>query len=158
MVQISRILAPILAYMAVGCAPIGHPDPRPIRSIGDDFKPYVADFEASYDWVVTTPIGFVDQLPDNKIGTCHTKTIKSGFPTTTYVYKWISIRRSYWDKATDISRLGLIYHELIHCEFEIHVHYNTLYSDYCPTSIMNNYLPSVYCLNKYWNSYVNEWQ
>lgn len=156
--KLKSLLISILAYLAAACTPIGHPDPRPFRSIGAEFKPYVADFQANYGWVVTTPIGFVDQLPNGKLGVCNVKIITEGFPSKTYTYKYIAIKRSFWDKASDIRRLAIIYHELIHCEFEVEGHLDDMHVDNCPTNIMSTYLPSDYCLNTYFDSYVKYWQ
>lgn len=156
---INRLVLLILVYLAAACAPIGHVDPRPIRSTDVEFKPYVADFEANYNVVVTTPIGFVDSFKDdvggNKIGTCTRRVVTS---SKTIVYKYISIKRSYWEEATDVSRLALIYHELIHCELGVKGHIDDRHEDDCATNFMNTFLPSAYCLDKYIDSYVKYWQ
>lgn len=151
----NSLLTLVLALWSVGCAPMAHVDPRPFKSTDAEIRPYVAEVEQLLNITAGTNIGFVDELEKESVGVCYIKVVPIFNDAITY--KWILIKRGYWNKATDRARLSLIIHELLHCDYNI-PHNNALRTDYCHESLMHESQPSDYCLHTHWDSYLSEWQ
>lgn len=60
----------------------------------------------------------------------------------------IVIKESYWNTATEASREQLMFHELGHCVLRLS-HNDNMWTDGCPSSIMNTVHLSDACYNKY---------
>jgi hypothetical protein len=89
------------------CA-VPYPDPRTIHGVNEEFLPYVDNYVAykgsaiSYD----IPIQF-SNLEHPKIGVCTIWTTGE---------RQIQIDREAWTSLSDSERIGLIFHELGHCD------------------------------------------
>lgn len=96
-----------LSLVMVACGKVTTPDPRTITSTNPEFIPYIQMFEKLYGRKIgDIPIGF-ENIMRPTIGQCTRWT--SG-------YKQIRIDPSYWQTASEPARIGLIFHELGHCE------------------------------------------
>lgn len=67
----------------------------------------------------------------------------------------IKIDPYFWDNSVEIVKSALMFHELGHCELDLE-HNKGKYSDGCPVSIMNDYIPVEDCLMYYWDDYINQ--
>ena len=74
-----------------------------------------------------------------------------------YLFKEITIDKGYWKNASEIKRKALVWHELGHCDLFL-LHNNSMFGDMCPKSVMNSFIPSEWCLNKYWEKYKREFR
>lgn len=91
------------------------------------FSPYVERFEAVTGAFNDTPISFGNVVRP-AIGTC--TRYNDG-------YKYVTINRSFWDRATDDQKEYLIFHELGHCV--LNISHNDKTNNGCPVSIMTKY-------------------
>ena len=93
-------------------------------------------------------IGFSDMFVGQTIGVCF------------YGFRTIMLRESYWLKASELQKKALVYHELGHCVCSAGLpkHDDRLHimEPRCPASIMHFSMPPEYCLEKYWNDYVDD--
>ena len=92
-------------------------------------------------------ISFVDEIKDDDpiykiIGSCNIFLF----------YKSIIIDRQNFLEASKIERKALLYHELAHCICDLD--HNNLQEMECHYSLMNELLPSQYCLEKHWDRYI----
>lgn len=118
------------------------------------FYKYVRDFLTYchiYDKQVTVnnlTIGFGETkwLGEDTIGICET-----GWFTDPK----ITILHSYWDEASDIGRMLLMYHELGHCLLDRDHNYS-LYLNHDPVSIMFPYILSDVIYKRHTNEYIKE--
>ena len=121
-------------------------DPRQGTHVDPDVAPYVADFEDIYGVVIwDIPITF-DDLEGNYIGIC--RTWDNG-------YREIFLDKDNWENSYEIERYAVVFHELGHCQFGLK-HNNSVMEDGCAYSLMNEYQPSLSCLQKHWDHYVKE--
>lgn len=114
------------------------------KSTNPIFLDYIKEFEAYYNNNITTPINFGSLSPEYS-GVCNEYTNGS---------KEIIINKNHWDKNNSIINKALIFHELGHCE--LNKSHKNNYENYCPTSLMNTYIPSEYCLLTYMDNYLDE--
>lgn len=139
----------------------------------EDYKDKVSiKFKIPKKFVAKTlTAGFSESFSeDGTIGIC-----KTWFDGDTE----IEILKSFWEESDEKTRAILVYHEATHCICgRGHTHSDGEYPDseflpskkwsaaeleskgyfpdYCPTSIMNPYLPNKFCINKYWDHYLQE--
>jgi len=137
-------LSALVALLAA-CAP--SPDSMTITqgSVGDDFKPYVAQYEQYKGAKMNQGISitFGDTGPNAQTaGICR---IQSNVRT-------IIVNKRYWDKFYESTRLELILHELGHCD--LNRPHNDKLVDGRAVSIMNSYL--FVLTPEYFNAYIAE--
>jgi predicted metallopeptidase len=150
----------LLAFLTLLTACGSFPDPRGQVGIAPSLKPYVADFEAYYGVTVSSSVNFVKSLPNRRLAQCRVWTAKKGIQpfVTTKTFTEVEVLENKWIYMSTQSRLALIYHELIHCEFKIPYHIEDLRPDGCPQNLMFSMLTVPYCLDKYWESYRSYWR
>lgn len=66
-------------------------------------------------------------------------------------FNYILIKKSWWDQSNFESKRALIFHELGHCGCLLS--HNNDEDLICPKGIMNEYLPSTWCLKKNKDNY-----
>lgn len=122
-------------------------DSREGYSINPDTLPYIAEFENTYNtYVYNIPVT-IRPITTGPIGLCI--TIANGL-------KEIILDDSFWyNDASEIQRKTLMFHELGHCIFNLQ-HNHFYLNDGCPGSIMHEYMPHTYCLERHWDYYLNE--
>lgn len=101
-------------------------------------------------------IEFVSEMEDNVIGACYHNELGI-LPK----YNYIKINKKFWfskDGSPDLIRKALIYHELAHCIALYYDHANdiSLPRSICQHSIMSPSIPANYCLERYWDYYLQE--
>lgn len=73
-----------------------------------------------------------------------------------YNINTIMIDKDEFFKSGSFSKKGLIFHELGHCVCKLGHNNQNRMDSYCPESLMNKYLPSEWCLAKYWKEYIGD--
>lgn len=68
---------------------------------------------------------------------------------------FIEINERYWYSLTEVQRVVLLSHELLHCDCD-KGHINDLLEDGCESSIMHEYAPDLSCINKHFVRYMTE--
>jgi hypothetical protein len=130
--------------------------------IDSELKPYYMSYlqEAKLRNRDLTPkylvIKFTDSIDNMVLGFCSIQTDKSNIFTTTPT---IIIDRSKWNKATELDKYTLMFHELHHCIGGYIGHDDSVDEDGYPKSLMNTYAVSVsYPLHtkNNWENYLNE--
>lgn len=125
------------------------PNP-PDFSTDTEFIPYIQEFEKfSKMDTSSVPIGF-DSLNEGVAGVCYYSEI-SGVISTAY----IKINRDYWNKYSQHKKINLIFHELGHCVLG-RDHTKWQVPNECPSSFMNDFIISNYCLKKHYKKYIKE--
>lgn len=72
---------------------------------------------------------------------------------------YIRVSRTFWKNADKLTKKALLFHELTHCVGLYYGHDNRYkISNYCPTSIMNSWIPDIGCLDYYWKDYMKDIQ
>jgi hypothetical protein len=121
--------------------------------IDEEFKPYYQEFQEVYGLYPQISITMMPEEyfkdPDNPkrlvVGHCHLEK------------KLIHISREYWDRASEVNRWELVFHELGHCFFRFRAHYDDLFSDNCPKSIMHSKIMITdRCFDKHFEHYYKE--
>jgi len=127
-----KILLFFSIIFIVGCAPGFEPG---VFAIDKRFSTQVSRFEQMYDIDVTVSVQMAKLAPP-QLGVCY----YAGRNNSTV--NLVQIDEEYWDRATDIEKEFLIYHELGHCVFGLK--HNDAYGkvgnyNSAPLSIMNTY-------------------
>ena len=110
------------------------------------FYPYIDLFEQYYGVNVNLDITFYS-LDEPTIGQCHSTS-----------NPYIKIDPEFWFSTDDLQQKALIFHELVHCVFGFMDHENAMLEEepYCPYSIMHKHIVPSYCLDKYYDHYIDE--
>lgn len=148
----NKLLMIILTVFVGACSTL-----TPHKDTDIAFEYYIIDFEYYYNVDVTIPINFVSELPGTKVGRCRLERKKDALGKTITI-RSILIRRDRWVLYNEFRRKALIYHELIHCQFDIMYHIEGKLSDNCPDNIMTWRLPTTLCIQKHWTYYREYWR
>jgi hypothetical protein len=120
----------LLALATSSCGKVRHSNLRAL-----EFVTYLQKFESEaikrnkHLEINELVIEIVKDLPDSAIGLCE---VGGNEPAK------ISLKRSYWDTASDLDKEQLIFHELGHCVL-LRYHDNKSLSNKNPASIMSSY-------------------
>jgi len=108
--MVKYLLSSLLLAMLGGCGPLVYVenyDPRTVRGIPEDVRPYIQLFEdAAGRAVADIPFGW-RKFRGERIGVC---TKHGG------AYPEVHLDPEYWAEATDVEREMLVFHELGHCD------------------------------------------
>ena len=118
-------------------------DPE-LQALNDEFIDLSGRNGIFYDAKVT--VGFVNSISKEKaIGQC----------TTMMWFREVDILKGYWERASDLSKKTLLFHELGHgyCGRQ---HNNKLRADGCPESLMNSVAVPDECVKVYYSEYIKE--
>ncbi|MHA1676038.1 MAG: hypothetical protein ACTSU6_02555 [Candidatus Njordarchaeales archaeon] len=120
-------------------------DPRKNTTSNQDFIPYIQEFESYLGYQIQDiPINFMDL--DTHVGVC--RSYSRG-------YREIHVDPTYWAKISEKQRINLIFHELGHCSLNLDHDYQIL-GDGCPNSFMYKSISDNFCLDKYYDHYIEE--
>lgn len=169
------VLALIICYLeAGGCTTINVGKQRPeyngidpkVRKMVNEYKELAKMRGIKFNKEVT--VGFKNINNDSVVGLCNYGLY----------FREIDLDAGYWETATYLEKLALIWHEASHCycgrdhdhdkgklyektESSIKCPVNTVpapgyYMDCCPTSVMSPIIVSESCFKDHYNDYVNE--
>lgn len=125
----------------IGCSQF-----KSYNHIDPEFYPYIQKWEKRSGKTFNVKIGFVDGylFSKNIVGQCN------------YINRTITIKKSYWKKASDKQKESLFLHEIGHCIY-YRGHYDITYEfTDCPKSIMHWQTIPQACLDHYWEYYLKE--
>lgn len=114
-----------------------------------EITPYIEKFEKEFTTKYKGGYDFKD-LDDEMMGVCYSNLVFTNYPRN-----MIYIDIKYWKSLSDIGKEQLIFHELIHCRYNID-HIEGKYDDGCSLSIMNPYIGSDECYLKHKEEYLLE--
>lgn len=141
--MLRSILFISVCYMLMGCGQgfraINH------GQVDPEFQPYVDLFMEYANLPVIHVDMYFNPQSGNVIGVCY----KRGND------RKVEIDVEWWDKAGELDREILIFHELGHCVLE-KPHTNFDLEDGCGGSVMNEYHIGAYCYDKHYDHYIEE--
>jgi predicted metal-dependent peptidase len=118
--------------------------------IDKELKPFVLEFQKEFRESVRLPVK-LGPIDDRFAGVC--ETMYDGF-------RQITINEKAWGKLSHDQKEELVFHELLHCVYDLsHIegHYP---KSGCPLSIMNPKLFTIYqgqaCYNRYKDYYIGQ--
>lgn len=134
----------------VSCGSIGIDTLETDERIDKEIKPYVLDFQKEFRESVRLPVKF-GNIDDKFAGVC--ETIYDGF-------KQITINEKAWGKLSHDQKEELVFHELLHCVYEL-PHFEGQYiKSGCPLSIMHPKLFSAHqgkaCYGRHKDYYIGQ--
>lgn len=118
-----------------------------VRDRQPEFKPHIERFETLYGKSINTEITFVPEFKDGVVGICY------------FLKNKVEISREYWNRASDLQKELLVFHELGHCVLHYYGHNEQWIirdKEAIPNSIMYPYLISDKIYERHKGYYINE--
>lgn len=116
--------------------------------IEEEFRPYYNEFKEDYGLYPNISIMMADDDVFRTVQiAAHCRKSKP--------HRVIEVKRSKWDKFTDLQKKIIVYHELGHCLFN-RDHVEHKLQDNCPESIMNEFVLSDLCIDRHYEHYIME--
>ena len=145
--RIIKLMCIILIQLLTGCI-----ENEPRYRTHPDFFEYIRDFEYDLGTQVNVSIIYTEVLSSYAVGTCITYE-GSG-------YRYIKIKKSYWEVINEDQRIQLVYHELGHCQLNILNHDESVMANNnsCPNSFMRSRVFTrkeiKQCFSRYIDNYI----